>query len=108
MQDLQHRLRQAKHDIQFAETVQSRLLHGEDVERELRQLREENAALKSHADNVGLMRYQLQTLQEQVGRSEDMERKAVRLEEENRLLRERLASGGDEGSTSGGRYMMSS
>ena len=70
----------------------------------MRQLREENAALRGHADNVGLMRYQLQTLREQVERSRDMERKAVRLEEENKLLRERLASSGDEGSTTESRY----
>ncbi|CAI8016821.1 hypothetical protein GBAR_LOCUS10300 [Geodia barretti] len=103
VKELQHKLRQAKHDIQFAESVQSNLLHGESVEREMRQLREENAALRGHADNVGLMRYQLQTLREQVERNRDMERKAVRLEEENKLLRERLTSSGDEESTTGSR-----
>jgi chromosome segregation ATPase len=103
VKELQHKLRQAKHDIQFAESVQSKLLHGESTEREMRQLREENAALRGHADNVGLMRYQLQTLREQVERNRDMERKAVRLEEENKLLRERLTSSGDEESTTGSR-----
>ena len=106
LKELQHKLRQAKHDIQFAESVQSNLLHGESVEREMRQLREENAALRGHADNVGLMRYQLQTLREQVERNRDMERKAVRLEEENKLLRERLTSSGDEESTTGSRCII--
>ena len=91
-QELQHKLKQVRHDIQFAEMVQSRVLHSEEMERELRQLREENTALREHTDNVGLMRYQLETLREQVQRSDDMEKKAVRLGEENKLLREELAA----------------
>ena len=71
--------------------LQSRLLHSEDMERELRQLQEENTALHNHTDNVGLMRYQLQTLREQAERNEGMERRALRLEEENQSLREQVA-----------------
>ena len=104
---MQHRLRKAKHDIQFAESIQSKLLHGETEERELRQLREENSALRSHADNVGLMRYQLQTLREQVEQNGDLERRTVRLEEENKLLREQLENCGEDGHKSGGRYEIS-
>ena len=63
----------------------------------MRRLQEENAALCNHTDNVGLMRYQLQTLREQVKRNEDMERKAVKLEEENKLLCEQLAGNDREG-----------
>ena len=100
-QQLQHRLKQAKHDIQFAQSLQSKLLHGEDQERELKQLREENTVLRNHVDNVGLMQYQLQTLREQVERNEDMERRAVRLEEENKLLKEQLTSNEDDESSTG-------
>lgn len=98
-QELQHKLKQKTHDIQFAEMVQSKLLHSEDIERELRQLQEDNKALRSHTDNVGLMRYQLQTLQEQLERTEDMERRVVRLEEENDSLCKQLTQleGGGEG-----------
>ena len=77
------------------------MLHGEDQERELKQLREENTVLRNHVDNVGLMRYQLQMLREQVERNEDMERRAVRLEEENKLLKEQLTSNEDDESSTG-------
>lgn len=85
--------------------VQSKLLHSEDVERELRQLQEENTALRNHTDNVGLMRYQLQTLREQLKRNEDMEKRVVRLEEENKSLHKQLEEfkGGRGGI--GGRYI---
>ena len=107
MKELEHKLKQQKHNIQFAEMVQSKLLHCEDVERELRQLREENAALRSHTDNVSLMRYQLQTLQERVERSEDVERKAVRLEVENEALRERREESGKGRGSLGAWYVSS-
>ena len=74
------------------------------MERELRQLREENAALRSHSDNVGLMRYQLETLRERVQRSEETERMMVSLEEENKLLRERM-NDGDEAGVTGSRRL---
>ena len=76
--------------MHFAEMLQSKLLHSEDMERELRQLQEENRALHNHTDNVGLMRYQLQTLREQAERNEGMERRVLRLEEENQSLREQV------------------
>ena len=106
MQELQHKLRQAKHDIAFAQSVQSKLLGGESLEREVQQLREENAGLRAHVDNVGLLRYQLQSLREQVERGQENERKAVRLEEENKLLRQQLTDGRDEGPGTGGRYVV--
>lgn len=85
--------------------VQSKLLHSEDIERQLRQLQEENTALRNHTDNVGLMRYQLQTLREQLGRNEDMEKRVVSLEEENKSLRKQLEeSEGGRGGL-GGRYL---
>ena len=83
--------------------VQSKLLHSEDIERELRQLQEENTALRRHTDNVGLMRYQLQTLREQVEQNEDMERRVVRLEEENKSLHKQLEELGEGRGGMGGR-----
>lgn len=85
--------------------VQSKLLHSEDIERELRQLQEENTALRNHTDNVGLMRYQLQTLREQLERNEDMEKRVVKLEEENKSLHKQLAEVEGDGVVMGGRYI---
>ena len=90
--------------MHFAEMVQSKLLHSEDMERELRQLQAENKALHNHTDNVGLMRYQLQTLREQVKRNEGMERKVLRLEEENVSLQEKIARLKEGRGEMGGRY----
>ena len=67
------------------------------MERELRELREENKALQSRSSNVDLMQYQLQTLREQVERYEDMERRVAQLEEENRVLRKSAGGEGDRG-----------
>ena len=89
-------MKRQKHDIQFAEVVQSKLVGYDDLELELRGLREENEVLRSRGDNVDLMRYQLQTLQERVERNGDLERRVGQLEVENAHLREERGERGRE------------
>lgn len=96
VKELQRSLRACKQDYYFVEAEKERLLKYNEVERQLRQLVEENALLRKQRDNADLLKYKVQSLQEKCIMYEGLEAKVAELELQNQQLKKQVEEGGGE------------
>ena len=90
VKELERKLRNSKHNEEFLQSQQQKLIKFDELERKVRQLTEENATLKRQQDNTDLLRYKVQALQGRCAKYEGLETKVARLELENQELRETM------------------
>ncbi|KAM6156009.1 mitotic spindle assembly checkpoint protein MAD1 [Rhynchocyon petersi] len=87
MKDLEQKLCLQEQDAAVVKNMKSELGRLPKVERELRQLREENARLREAQETQGLLQEELEGLQRRLGRQEKLQEELVSLElEKERLL----------------------
>lgn len=99
--ELQRSLRTCKQDYYFVESEKEKLLKYNEIERQLRQLAEENSLLRKQRDNADLLKYKVQSLQEKCTMYEGLEVKVAELELENQHLRKQVEEGDGEKALSG-------
>ncbi|XP_033282595.1 mitotic spindle assembly checkpoint protein MAD1 isoform X2 [Orcinus orca] len=92
IKDLEQKLTLQEQDAAIVKNMRSELARLPTVERELRQLREENACLREMRDTNGLLREELEGLQRRLGRQEKMQETLVDLELEKERLLTKLQS----------------
>ncbi|KAB0351278.1 hypothetical protein FD754_016135 [Muntiacus muntjak] len=85
IKDLEQKLSLQEQDAAIVKNMRSELVRLPTMERELRQLREENACLRETRDTSGLLREELEGLQRRLGRQEKMQETLVDLELEKEL-----------------------
>ncbi|TKC49778.1 hypothetical protein EI555_002499 [Monodon monoceros] len=85
IKDLEQKLTLQEQDAAIVKNMRSELARLPTVERELRQLREENACLREMRDTNGLLREELEGLQRRLGRQEKMQETLVDLELEKEV-----------------------
>ncbi|XP_065779755.1 mitotic spindle assembly checkpoint protein MAD1 isoform X2 [Muntiacus reevesi] len=92
IKDLEQKLSLQEQDAAIVKNMRSELVRLPTMERELRQLREENACLRETRDTSGLLREELEGLQRRLGRQEKMQETLVDLELEKERLLTKLQS----------------
>ncbi|KAM9057259.1 mitotic spindle assembly checkpoint protein MAD1 isoform 1-T1 [Megaptera novaeangliae] len=92
VKDLEQKLALQEQDAAVVKNMRSELVRLPTMERELRQLREENACLREMRDTNGLLREELEGLQRRLGRQEKMQETLVDLELEKERLLTKLQS----------------
>ncbi|ELR62522.1 Mitotic spindle assembly checkpoint protein MAD1 [Bos mutus] len=92
IKDLEQKLSLQEQDAAIVKNMRSELVRLPTMERELRQLREENACLRETQDTNGLLREELEGLQRRLGRQEKMQETLVDLELEKERLLTKLQS----------------
>ncbi|XP_044791712.1 mitotic spindle assembly checkpoint protein MAD1 isoform X2 [Bubalus bubalis] len=92
IKDLEQKLSLQEQDAAIVKNMRSELVRLPTMERELRQLREENACLRETRDTNGLLREELEGLQRRLGRQEKMQETLVDLELEKERLLTKLQS----------------
>ena len=94
VKELERKLRNLRHNEEFLQSQQQKLIKFDELERQVRHLTEENAAMKRHQDNTDLLRYKVQTLQDKCAKYEGLESKVAQLELVNQELRETIKEEG--------------
>ncbi|KAM9726139.1 mitotic spindle assembly checkpoint protein MAD1 isoform 1-T1 [Dama dama] len=92
IKDLEQKLSLQEQDAAIVKNMRSELVRLPTMERELRQLREENACLRETRDANGLLRKELEGLQRRLGQQEKMQETLVDLELEKERLLTKLQS----------------
>ncbi len=92
---LQHQLRLYRQDSHFTDRMKDKILHFEEIERQLQLTMEENQALRQDRMNTDLLRYQVQSLQQDCKQLGDVMEEVTRLRVENRELKAGHGKGQD-------------
>ncbi|XP_012494551.1 PREDICTED: mitotic spindle assembly checkpoint protein MAD1 isoform X1 [Propithecus coquereli] len=92
IKDLEQKLSLQEQDAAIVKNMKSELVRLPKVERELKQLREENARLREMRETHGLLQEELEGLQRRLGRQEKMQETLVNLELEKERLLAKLQS----------------
>ena len=97
MKQLQRSMRAHKQDYYFVESEKEKLFKYNEIERQLRQLTEQNTLLRKQRDNADLLKYKVQSLQEKCAMYEGLKAKVAELELTNQQLRKQIEEGQEEG-----------
>ncbi|NXU45798.1 MD1L1 protein, partial [Drymodes brunneopygia] len=92
IKDLEHKLSQQEHDALIVKNMKAELARFPKMERELRQLREENAYYREMKENNGLLKEEVEGLQRKLERYEKVQAQLVTVELENEKLLGKLQS----------------
>ncbi|KFV75202.1 Mitotic spindle assembly checkpoint protein MAD1, partial [Struthio camelus australis] len=92
IKDLEQKLSQQEHDALIVKNMKAELARFPKMERELRQLREENAYFREMKENNGLLKEEVEGLQRKLERYEKLQAQLVTLELENEKLLGKLKS----------------
>ncbi|XP_005420410.1 mitotic spindle assembly checkpoint protein MAD1 isoform X3 [Geospiza fortis] len=92
IKDLEQKLSQQEHDAVIVKNMKAELARFPKMERELRQLREENTYFREMKDNNGLLKEEVEGLQRKLERYEKVQAQLVTVELENEKLLGKLQS----------------
>ncbi|XP_075021411.1 mitotic spindle assembly checkpoint protein MAD1 isoform X1 [Calonectris borealis] len=92
IKDLEQKFSQQEHDALIVKNMKAELARFPKMERELRQLREENAYFREMKENNGLLKEEVEGLQRKLERYEKVQAQLVTVELENEKLLGRLKS----------------
>ncbi|XP_064887550.1 mitotic spindle assembly checkpoint protein MAD1 isoform X5 [Columba livia] len=92
IKDLEQKLSQQEHDAVIVKNMKAELARFPKMERELRQLREENAYFREMKENNGLLKEEVEGLQRKLERYEKVQAQLVTVELENEKLLGKLKS----------------
>ncbi|NXA07343.1 MD1L1 protein, partial [Sapayoa aenigma] len=92
IKDLEQKLSQQEHDALIVKNMKAELARFPKMERELRQLREENAYFREMKENNGLLKEEVEGLQRKLERCEKVQAQLVNVELENEKLLAKLQS----------------
>ncbi|KAM6320069.1 mitotic spindle assembly checkpoint protein MAD1 isoform 1-T2 [Podargus strigoides] len=92
IKDLEQKLSQQEHDALIVKNMKAELARFPKMERELHQLREENAYFREMKENNGLLREEVEGLQRKLERYEKVQAQLVTVELENEKLLGKLKS----------------
>ncbi|XP_068002771.1 mitotic spindle assembly checkpoint protein MAD1 [Melanerpes formicivorus] len=92
IKDLEQKFSQQEHDALIVKNMKAELARFPKMERELRQLREENAYFREMKENNGLLKEEVEGLQRKLERYEKVQAQLVAVELENEKLLGRLKS----------------
>ncbi|NXF75615.1 MD1L1 protein, partial [Sclerurus mexicanus] len=92
IKDLEQKLSQQEHDALIVKNMKAELARFPKMERELRQLREENAYFREMQENNGLLKEEVEGLQRKLERYEKVQAQLVTMELENEKLLAKLQS----------------
>ncbi|NXJ75746.1 MD1L1 protein, partial [Trogon melanurus] len=92
IKDLEHKFSQQEHDALIVKNMKAELARFPKMERELRQLREENAYFREMKENNGLLKEEVDGLQRKLERYEKVQAQLVTVELENEKLLGKLKS----------------
>ncbi|NXR48661.1 MD1L1 protein, partial [Hippolais icterina] len=92
IKDLEQKLSQQEHDALIVKNMKAELARFPKMERELRQLREENAYFREMKENNGLLKEEVEGLQRKLERYEKVQAQLVAVELENEKLLGKLQS----------------
>ncbi|XP_026714982.1 mitotic spindle assembly checkpoint protein MAD1 isoform X2 [Athene cunicularia] len=92
IKDLEQKFSQQEHDALIVKNMKAELARFPKMERELRQLREENAYFREMKENNGLLKEEVEGLQRKLERYEKVQAQLVTVELENEKLTEKLKS----------------
>ncbi|NXD21391.1 MD1L1 protein, partial [Spelaeornis formosus] len=86
IKDLEQKLSQQEHDALIVKNMKAELARFPKMDRELRQLREENAYFREMKENNGLLKEEVEGLQRKLERYEKVQAELVTMELENEKL----------------------
>ncbi|NXN42077.1 MD1L1 protein, partial [Rhinoptilus africanus] len=92
IKDLEQKFSQQEHDALIVKNMKAELARFPKMERELRQLREENAYFREMKENNGLLKEEVEGLQRKLERYEKVQAQLVSVELENEKLLGKLKS----------------
>ncbi|NXK97616.1 MD1L1 protein, partial [Formicarius rufipectus] len=92
IKDLEQKISQQEHDALIVKNMKTELARFPKMERELRQLREENAYFREMKENNGLLKEEVEGLQRKLERYEKVQAQLVTMELENEKLLAKLQS----------------
>ncbi|NXG15290.1 MD1L1 protein, partial [Grallaria varia] len=92
IKDLEQKLSQQEHDALIVKNMKAELARFPKMERELRQLREENTYFREMKENNGLLKEEVDGLQRKLERYEKVQAQLVTMELENEKLLAKLQS----------------
>ncbi|NWT16955.1 MD1L1 protein, partial [Vireo altiloquus] len=92
IKDLEQKLSQQEHDAVIVKNMKAELARFPKMERELRQLREENTYFREMKENNGLLKEEVEGLQRKLERFEKVQTQLVNVELENEKLLGKLQS----------------
>ncbi|NXJ03296.1 MD1L1 protein, partial [Odontophorus gujanensis] len=92
IKDLEQKFSQQEHDAVIVKNMKTELARFPKMERELRQLREENAYFREMKENNGLLKEEVEGLQKKLERYEKVQAQLVTAELENEKLLGKLKS----------------
>ncbi|NXF16697.1 MD1L1 protein, partial [Rhodinocichla rosea] len=92
IKDLEQKLSQQEHDAVIVKNMKAELARFPKMERELRQLREENTYFREMKENNGLLKEEVESLQRKLERYEKVQAQLVTVELENEKLLGKLQS----------------
>ncbi|KAM6114240.1 mitotic spindle assembly checkpoint protein MAD1 [Pterocles gutturalis] len=92
IKDLEQKFSQQEHDALIVKNMKAELARFPKLERELRQLREENAYFREMKENSGLLKEEVEGLQRKLERYEKVQAQLVAVELENEKLLGKLKS----------------
>ncbi|NWU62087.1 MD1L1 protein, partial [Pterocles burchelli] len=92
IKDLEQKFSQQEHDALIVKNMKAELARFPKLERELRQLREENAYFREMKENSGLLKEEVEGLQRKLERYEKVQAQLVAVELENEKLLAKLKS----------------
>ncbi|NWX64134.1 MD1L1 protein, partial [Promerops cafer] len=92
IKDLEQKLSQQEHDAVIVKNMKAELARFPKMERELRQLREENAYFREMKENNGLLKEEVESLQRKLERYEKVQAQLVTVELEKEKLLGKLQS----------------
>lgn len=92
IKDLEQKISQQEHDAVIVKNMKAELSRFPKLERELRQLREENAYFREMKENNGLLKEEVEGLQRKLERYEKVQAQLVTAELENEKLLGKLKS----------------
>ncbi|NXP88340.1 MD1L1 protein, partial [Passerina amoena] len=92
IKDLEQKLSQQEHDAVIVKNMKAELARFPKMERELRQLREENTYFREMKENNGLLQEEVEGLQKKLDRYDKVQAKLVTVELENEKLLGKLQS----------------
>ncbi|XP_068885546.1 mitotic spindle assembly checkpoint protein MAD1 isoform X11 [Aphelocoma coerulescens] len=92
IKDLEQKLSQQEHDALIVKNMKAELARFPKMERELRQLREENVFFREMKENNGLLKEEVEGLQRKLERYEKVQAQLVTVELENEKLLGKLQS----------------
>ncbi|XP_059682231.1 mitotic spindle assembly checkpoint protein MAD1 [Gavia stellata] len=92
IKDLEQKFSQQEHDAVIVKNMKAELARFPKMERELRQLREENAYFREMKENNGLLKEEVEGLQRKLERYEKVQAQLVTVELENEKLLGKLKS----------------